>query len=73
MTQHVLVPGGGAGSRIDAEAIPLSQRSARWVIHPFATVEELADDAAKLGWCALRRSNAPFTTGAVYLVHRRRG
>ena len=68
LTQHLLLPWGGALSRIDAEATPLSQRSARWVSHPFATWEDPADDAANLAWVRdYRRANAPFTTGGVYL------
>ena len=68
MTQHLLLPWGGALARVDADATPLSQRSARWVSHPFATWEDVADDAANIAWVRdYRRANAPFTTGGVYL------
>lgn len=68
MTQHLLLPWGGALARIDADATPLSQRAARWVSHPFATWEDAADDAANIAWVRdYRRANAPFTTGGVYL------
>ena len=68
MTQHLLLPWGGALARVDADATPLSQRSARWVSHPFATWDDPADDAANIGWVRdYRRANAPFTTGGVYL------
>lgn len=68
MTQHLLIPWGGALARVDADATPLSQRSARWVSHPFATWEDAADDAANIAWVRdYRKAIAPFTTGGVYL------
>ena len=68
MTQHLLLPWGGALARVDADATPMSQRSARWVTHPFATWEDPADDAANIAWVRdYREANAPFTTGGVYL------
>lgn len=68
MTQHLLLPWGGALSRIAQDATPLSQRSARWVSHPFATWIDAADDEANLAWVRdYRKANAPYTTGGVYL------
>jgi FAD/FMN-containing dehydrogenase len=68
MTQHLLLPWGGALARVEADATPLAQRAARWVSHPFATWEDPADDAANIAWVRdYRRANAPFTTGGVYL------
>ncbi|WP_239547096.1 FAD-binding oxidoreductase [Nocardioides nitrophenolicus] len=68
LTQHLLLPWGGALARVDADATPLSQRAARWVSHPFATWEDPADDDANIAWVRdYRRANAPFTTGGVYL------
>ena len=68
MTQHLLLPWGGALARVDADATPLSQRSARWVSHPFATWQDPADDADNIAWVRqYRQANAPFTTGGVYL------
>jgi FAD/FMN-containing dehydrogenase len=68
LTQHLLLPWGGALARVDADATPLAQRAARWVSHPFATWEDAADDAANIAWVRdYRRANAPFTTGGVYL------
>ena len=59
---------GGALARVEADATPLSQRSARWVSHPFATWDDPADDAANIAWVRdYRKANAPFTTGGVYL------
>ena len=68
MTQHLLLPWGGALGRVDADATPLSQRNARWVSHPFATWEDPADDEANIAWVRdYRKRNATFTTGGVYL------
>ena len=68
MTQHLLLPWGGALARVDADATPMAQRAARWVSHPFATWEDPADDEAKIAWVRdYRADNAPFTTGGVYL------
>ena len=68
LSQHLLLPWGGALARVDAGTTPLSQRSAQWVSHPFATWEDPADDAANIAWVRdYRRANAPFTTGGVYL------
>ena len=68
MTQHLLLPWGGALARIDADSTPLGQRGAQWVTHPFATWENPADDEANIAWVRdYRKANAPFTTGGVYL------
>ncbi len=68
VSQHLLIPWGGALGRVDADATPLSQRAARWVSHPFATWEDPADDEANISWVRdSRKRNAPFTTGGVYL------
>ena len=68
ITQHLLLPWGGALARVAADATPLSRRSARWVSHPFATWQDPADDAANIAWVRdYREANAPFTTGGVYL------
>ncbi len=68
LTQHLLLPWGGALARIDEDATPMSERGARWVSHPFATWAEAADDEANIAWVRdYRQANAPFTTGGVYL------
>ncbi len=68
LTQHLLVPWGGALARVDADATPLTQRSAQWVSHPFATWQDPTDDAANIAWVRdYRKAIAPFTTGGVYL------
>ena len=68
LSQHLLIPWGGALARIDEDSTPLGQRGARWVTHPFATWDDPADDEANIGWVRdFRKANAPFTTGGVYL------
>ena len=68
LTQHLLIPWGGALSRIDDDATPMAQRDARWVSHPFATWMDPADDEINIAWVrAYRAANAPFTNGGVYL------
>ena len=68
LTQHLLLPWGGALSRIEEDATPMAQRGARWVTHPFATWADPADDELNIAWVrAYRAGNAPFTTGGVYL------
>ncbi len=68
LSQHLLLPWGGALSRIPEDSTPLSQRGARWVSHPFATWEDPAEDEANIAWVRdFRAANAPFTSGGVYL------
>lgn len=68
ITQHLLLPWGGALSRVPEDATPMAQRGARWVTHPFATWQDPADDEANIAWVRnYRAANAPFTTGGVYL------
>lgn len=68
LTQHLMLPWGGVLGDIAADSTPLSQRSAAWVSHPFATWEHAADDAANIAWVRdYRAAVAPFTTGGTYL------
>jgi FAD/FMN-containing dehydrogenase len=68
ITQHLLLPWGGALAEIDEDSTPMAQRGARWVSHPFATWEDAADDAANIAWVKdYRAAIAPHTTGGVYL------
>ena len=63
-----MLPWGGVLGDIAADCTPLSQRSAAWVSHPFATWEHAADDAANIAWVRdYRAAVAPFTTGGTYL------
>lgn len=68
LTQHLLVPWGGALARMDEDSTPLNQRAARWVSHPFATWTDAGDDAANIAWVRdYRAAIAPYTSGGVYL------
>jgi len=69
LTQQVLLPWGGAMTELDSEtASPMSQRSSRWITHPFAVWEDPADDEANIAWAqAFRRDMAKHANGGVYL------
>ncbi|GHA78685.1 FAD-binding oxidoreductase [Streptomyces termitum] len=65
--QHVLFPMGGAVAR-SADRYPLPWRSAAWVVHPFATWEDPADDGRAVQWVHdVRSGMGPWATDAVYL------
>lgn len=67
LTQHLLVPWGGAVARGDGNG-PMALRHSRWVTHPFAVWEDPADDDANIDWArGFRRDIAPFANGGVYL------
>jgi FAD/FMN-containing dehydrogenase len=67
-TQHVMFPWGGAVAQAEPDATPLSNRSARWITHPFAVWEDPADTAVNVEWArGYRREIAPFANGAAYL------
>ncbi|MGW2017576.1 FAD-binding oxidoreductase [Streptomyces sp. NPDC001927] len=66
-TQHVLFMLGGAVASGPAD-YPIPWRSAPWVVHPFATWENPADDERARQWVRDVRADArPWSTGAVYL------
>ncbi|MFF1509317.1 FAD-binding oxidoreductase [Streptomyces sp. NPDC058326] len=66
-TQHVLFMMGGAVASGPAE-YPVPWRSAPWVVHPFATWVDPADDERAVRWVRDVRADArPWSTGAVYL------
>ena len=68
LTQHLMLPWVASSRRSPPTRTPLSQRSAAWVTHPFATWEHAADDAANIAWVRdYRAAIAPFTTGGTYL------
>jgi FAD/FMN-containing dehydrogenase len=68
LTQQILLPWGGAvADRADSDT-PLSNRSVRWITHPFAVWEDTADDGANIAWAqAFGRDIAKHTNGGVYL------
>ena len=47
LTQHLMLPWGGAVADVPDTATPLTQRGAAWVTHPFGTWEHQADDAVE--------------------------
>ena len=68
ITQHLMLPWGGAVAAVTDDATPMTQRQAAWVTHPFATWERAADDAANIAWVRdSRAAIAPFATGGTYL------
>ncbi|MFG2331795.1 FAD-binding oxidoreductase [Streptomyces sp. NPDC048604] len=65
--QHVLFMMGGALAR-DGAAYPQPWRTAPWVLHPFATWENPADDERAEQWVRDVRADArPWSIDAVYL------
>ncbi|HLT68683.1 MAG TPA: FAD-binding oxidoreductase [Acidimicrobiales bacterium] len=68
LAQQILFPWGGAVARVPDDATPMSNRSVRWVSHPFAVWEDPADDDRNIEWArAFRRDIAPYASGGVYL------
>ncbi|MGW6247192.1 FAD-binding oxidoreductase [Streptomyces roseolus] len=66
-TQHVLFMMGGAVAA-GPSGHPLPWRTAPWVVHPFATWEDPADDGRAVQWVHdVRADMRPWTTDAVYL------
>jgi FAD/FMN-containing dehydrogenase len=66
--QEVLLPWGGAVARVPDDATPMTQRSVRWITHPFAMWEDPADTDANIAWARnFRRDIAHYASGGVYL------
>ena len=67
-TQQLMIPWGGAVARISEDATPMTQRSVRWITHPFAMWEDPADTEENIAWArAFRRDIAHYATGGIYL------
>jgi FAD/FMN-containing dehydrogenase len=63
-----LLPGGGAVARAAEDATPLTNRSVRWITHPFALWDDPADTNANIEWArGFRRDIAHFANGGIYL------
>jgi hypothetical protein len=45
-----IVPWGGAVARVGEDETPYIQRDASWVVHPYASWEDPADDDLAIGW-----------------------
>ena len=68
LTQHLMLPWGGAVAEVSDTATPLTQRGAAWVTHPFGTWADEADDAINIKWVRdYHRAIAPYATGGTYL------
>jgi FAD/FMN-containing dehydrogenase len=68
LTQQILLPWGGAVARADDGSTPLTNRSVRWITHPFAVWENSADNEANIEWArGFRRDIAKFASGGTYL------
>jgi FAD/FMN-containing dehydrogenase len=68
MTQIIVVPGGGAPSRIDEEATAFGQRTAPWNIHFLSMWPDPADTEANVAYTReIAGAMKPWTTGRAYL------
>jgi FAD/FMN-containing dehydrogenase len=68
LSQHIVLPWGGAVARVAEEDTPMTDRDARWVSHPFAVWQDPREDAENIAWVRRwREAIAPYTTGGVYL------
>ena len=68
LTQQILFPWGGAVAQGDNGSTALTNRSARWITHPFAVWEDPADDDANKQWARnFRRDISRYTNGGTYL------
>jgi FAD/FMN-containing dehydrogenase len=68
MTQIILIPGGGALSRVDEEATAFGQRTAPWNIHYLSMWPDPADTDTNIAYTReLAGAMKPWTTGRAYL------
>ena len=68
LTQQLMLPWGGAVARVAEGETPLTNRSVRWITHPFAVWADPADTDANIAWARnFRRDIAEYTNGGVYL------
>ena len=68
LAQVILVPGGGAISRVDNEAMALAQREAPFNLHILTMWPEPSMDEACIAWTKeLGAAMKPFATGRAYL------
>jgi FAD/FMN-containing dehydrogenase len=68
LTQVLLIPGGGALSRIDEEATAFGQRQAPWNVHYLSMWPDPADTEENIAWTrGLATAMKPWTTGRAYL------
>jgi FAD/FMN-containing dehydrogenase len=68
LTGIIVVPGGGAPSRVDDEATAFGLRKAPWNIHYLSTWFDPADDARNIDYTrSIAAAMKPWSTGRVYL------
>jgi len=68
MTQLILIPGGGAASRVAEDAMAFGQRSAPWNLHLLSMWPAPADTEANIAYTRdLAVAMKPWTTGRAYL------
>lgn len=68
MTQVILVPGGGAFSRVDEDAMAFGQRHAPWNIHYLSMWPDPADTETNIAYTrAFASAMKPWSTGRAYL------
>ena len=68
MTSIIVVPGGGAVSRIGEEETAFGQRTAPWNIHFLSGWRDAADDDKNIAYTKqVSAAMKPWTTGGVYL------
>ncbi len=68
MTQIILVPMGGAISRVPEDAMAFGQRKAPWNIHYLGMWPDAADGERQIGFIReLSQAMKPYTTGRAYL------
>jgi FAD/FMN-containing dehydrogenase len=68
LTQVLLVPGGGAISRIPEDAMAFGQRHSQWNVHYLSMWPDPADTAANIEYTKrISRAMKPYAAGRVYL------
>jgi len=68
MSQMLLVPGGGALSRVDEDATAFGQRTAPWNVHYLSLWTDPADTEKNIAYTrAIATAMKPWTTGRAYL------
>jgi FAD/FMN-containing dehydrogenase/pimeloyl-ACP methyl ester carboxylesterase len=68
LTQMLVLPGGGAASRVPDGTMAIGQRDAPFNVHITSLWADVRDDAANVAWTReLSAALKPFTTGRVYV------
>jgi FAD/FMN-containing dehydrogenase len=68
LTQQLMIPWGGAVARVADGATPITNRTTRWITHPFAVWDDPAMTDENIEWArSFRRDIAHFANGGVWL------